>query len=201
MEKLFTQIAEIKIQAERKCRKILRPLGEFSPQIKYWYDKWQAFKALITTKRANKRLKKNLSRLLRRKEINVHKDEEIGDLENQAEFCRKKWREVLIQAKPFSVQHFQMCLAKAVEKEDKLRISEIKGKMNREGAKKIWKAIKHAVKDPRSRSVTRVTREENGDYVTYDTKEDVEEALQKDLGKRFTLANSAPISKSFLGKD
>ena len=36
--KLYKQMTEIRVLAEKKCRKILRPESDFSPTIQMWYD-------------------------------------------------------------------------------------------------------------------------------------------------------------------
>jgi len=46
-ERLSKQIEQIQRHAERHCRKIKRPEGEFSPEVKCWYNKWQAVKNLL----------------------------------------------------------------------------------------------------------------------------------------------------------
>ena len=62
----------------------------------------------------------------------------------------------------------------------------------------MYSTIKRAVREPRSISVVRVAKEVNGERITFETKEEVEKALQDEIGERFTLANSAPIMKTFL---
>ena len=66
--------------------------------------------------------------------------------------------------------------------------------------KKMWLTIKSVVREPRSTSVIKVAKEVNGERITFETKEEVEKALQEEIGERFTLANSAPIMKTFLGE-
>jgi hypothetical protein len=36
--KLYKQMTEIGVHAEKKCRKILRPDSDFSPTVQMWYD-------------------------------------------------------------------------------------------------------------------------------------------------------------------
>ncbi len=45
--KLYKQMTEIKVYAEKKCRKILRPESDFSPTIQMWYDQIHAYLQLI----------------------------------------------------------------------------------------------------------------------------------------------------------
>lgn len=50
IKKLHKQMDEIRVHAEKKCRKLLMPAAEFSPPIQYWYDKIHAYEALIRRK-------------------------------------------------------------------------------------------------------------------------------------------------------
>ena len=45
--KLYRQMKEIRVHAEKKCRKILRPESNFSPTIQLWYDRIHAYLQLI----------------------------------------------------------------------------------------------------------------------------------------------------------
>jgi len=48
--KLYEQITEIRVHAEKDCRKILRPESDFSPTIQMWYDRIHAYLQLIRLK-------------------------------------------------------------------------------------------------------------------------------------------------------
>jgi hypothetical protein len=48
--KLYNQMMEIRVHAKKKCRKILRPDGNFSPTIKIWYNRIHAYLQLIRMK-------------------------------------------------------------------------------------------------------------------------------------------------------
>ncbi len=47
---LYKQMTEIRIYAEKNCRKILRPGNNFSPAIQMWYDRIHAYLQLIRMK-------------------------------------------------------------------------------------------------------------------------------------------------------
>ncbi len=40
--KLYKQMTEIRVHAEKNCRKILRPESDYSPTIQMWYDRIHA---------------------------------------------------------------------------------------------------------------------------------------------------------------
>ena len=53
MDTLDRQMVELQICAEKKCRKIIKPDLEFSPQVQLWHERMQAYKMLIRWKRVN----------------------------------------------------------------------------------------------------------------------------------------------------
>ncbi len=48
--KLYRQMTEIRVHAEKKCRKILHPDRDYSPTVKMWYDRIHAYLQLIRMK-------------------------------------------------------------------------------------------------------------------------------------------------------
>jgi hypothetical protein len=64
----------------------------------------------------------------------------------------------------------------------------------------MWYVIKRMVKDPQSPCVLKVQRVINGKTHKYKVQEDVENAIQQECGIRFSLAHSAPIMSTLLGK-
>jgi hypothetical protein len=48
--KLYWQMTEIRIHAEKKCRKILHPDSSYSPTVQMWYDRIHAYLQLICMK-------------------------------------------------------------------------------------------------------------------------------------------------------
>jgi hypothetical protein len=53
--KLYRQMKEIRVHAEKKCRKILRPERDFSPTIQLWYNRIHAYLQLIRLKEGKTR--------------------------------------------------------------------------------------------------------------------------------------------------
>ncbi len=64
----------------------------------------------------------------------------------------------------------------------------------------MWNLIKRTVKDPHSPSILKVQRVINGETKKYIVQEDVENAIQRECEIRFSLAHSAPIMLTLLGK-
>ena len=50
MIKLYQQMDEIRLHAEKKCRKFMTPAAEFSPTIQHWYDRIHAYIYLLKLK-------------------------------------------------------------------------------------------------------------------------------------------------------
>ncbi len=48
--KLYRQMTEIRVHAEKDCCKIIRPESNFSPTIQMWYDRIHAYLQLIRVK-------------------------------------------------------------------------------------------------------------------------------------------------------
>ncbi len=59
--KLYKQMTEIRVHAEKNCRKILRPESDYSPTIQMWYDRIHAYLQLIRMKEGSA---KNISNIL-----------------------------------------------------------------------------------------------------------------------------------------
>ncbi len=60
--KLYKQMTEIRVHAEKNCRKILRPESNYSPTIQMWYNRIHAYLQLIRMKEGNS---KNIGNILR----------------------------------------------------------------------------------------------------------------------------------------
>ena len=60
--KLYRQMTEIRIHAEKKCRKIMRPDSDYSLTIQMWYDQIHAYLQLI---RLKERKDKNRGNVIR----------------------------------------------------------------------------------------------------------------------------------------
>ncbi len=76
----------------------------------------------------------------------------------------------------------------------------IKQTINQEESKRMWYVIKRMVKDPQSPSVIKVQQVIDGKTHEYEVQEDVEHAIQQECEIRFSLAHSAPVMSTLLGK-
>ncbi len=62
--KLYQQMTEIRVHAEKKCRKILRPDSDYSPTAQMWYDRIHAYLQLVCMKVGKTKKNDNIIRFL-----------------------------------------------------------------------------------------------------------------------------------------
>ncbi len=67
--KLYKQMTEMRVHAEKKCRKILCPDNNFSPTIQMWYDRILAYLQLIRMKEGKTKNPSNILQFARRQHI------------------------------------------------------------------------------------------------------------------------------------
>ncbi len=96
--------------------------------------------------------------------------------------------------------HLHDCLIDAQTKRQHERVRDIKQTINQEKSKRMWYLIKRTVKDPHSPSVHKVQQVLDGETKEYIIQEDMENAIQRECKIRFSLAHSAPIVSTLLGK-
>jgi len=141
METLDRQFVEFQKCAERRCRKIIKPELEFSPQVKLWQERMWAFKALI---RWRKGLACNQTNVLRtagrrlcRKFPNP-RDMTLEEMEAGYEYCKGRKRLLRGTAPELRREHMHTRMMDAKAKKDKERVKAIKQKMARESGGKMW---------------------------------------------------------------
>ena len=198
--KLYKQMSEIRVHAEKNCRKILRPESDFSPTIQMWYDRIHAYLQLIRLQEGKAKNVGNILRFARKQRIPTPEQLTMEELKDGLQFARIRKADLRKQAKGLRKVHLRDCLIDAQTKRQHKRVAAIRQKCNREESKRMWYLIKRTVKDPANPSVLRVQRVVNGEVKEYIVQEDVEEAIQRECEIRFTLAHSAPIMKSLLGE-
>ena len=198
--KLYKQMTEIRVHAEKKCRKILRPESDYSPTIQMWYDRIHAYLQLIRLQEGKAKNAGNILRFARRQHIPSPEQLTMEELKDGLQLARIRKAELRTHAKGLRKVHLRDCLIDAQTKRQHKRVAAIKQKCNREESKRMWYLIKRTVKDPASPSVLKVQRVVNGNVEEYTVQEDVEQAIQRECEVRFTLAHSAPIMKTLLGE-
>ena len=196
--KLHKQMKEIRVHAEKKCRKILCLDSDFSPTIQMWYNHIHAYLQLICLKEGNTRNAGgvNILRFARRQHIEQPEALTMEELKDGLQFACIRKAELRKQSKGLRKVHQRDCLIDAQTKNQHKRVAAIKQKCNREEGKSMWYLIKCTVRDSHSPSVLRVQRVVEGEVKEYTVQEEVEQAIQQECEVRFSLAHSALVMKT-----
>jgi hypothetical protein len=193
-------MTEIRILTEKNLRKILRPDDSFSPMIQMWYDRIHAYLQLIRMKDGKTNNTRNILRFARQQHISKPEELMMEELQDRLQFAWVRKADLQKQAKGLRKVHIQNCLINAIEKKQKSCAAVIKQKIIREESKRMWYLIKQTVKDPQSPSILKVQRVIDGKVKEYEMQEDIKNASQQECKVRFSLAHSAPITSTLLGK-
>jgi hypothetical protein len=197
--KLYQQMTEIRVHAEKKCRKILQSDSNYSPMIQMWYDRIYAYLQLIRTKEGKTKNNGNVICFTARTHIQDPNNLTMEELKDGLRFCRIWKAELHQQAKGLWKVHLSDCLIDAQTKKQHKQVKDIKQTIHWEKSKCMWYLIKQTVKDPHSPSILKVQQVQDGETREYVVQEDVENAIQGECKIRFSLAHSTPIMSSLLG--
>jgi hypothetical protein len=201
MIKLYKQGTEIRIHAEKSCRKILQTNNDFSPTIQMWYNRIHAYlQELIQMKEGKKNNTGIILRFVQPQHINNPEGPTMEELQNGLQFARIQRAELRKQAKGLRKVHICHWLVVAIEKKQKMRMAAIKHRINQEESKMMWYLIKRTVKDPQSPSFPKVQHVLNGETQENKVHKVVENAIQQECKIRFSLAHSTPIMSTLLSK-
>ncbi len=85
--KLYKQMTEIRIHAEKKCRKVLRPESNFSPTGQMWYDRIHAYLQLIRMKEGKTKNTANILRFACRQHIKAPEEFTFDELKDGLQFA------------------------------------------------------------------------------------------------------------------
>jgi hypothetical protein len=160
--KLYKQVTEIKIHAEKNCRKTLQPDNDFTPTIQMWYNRIHAYLQLIRLKEGKTNNMGNILQFAQRQHINNPEGLTMEELQDGLQFARIRRADLRKQAKGLRKVHFRDCLVDSMEKKQKKCTAAIKQTINREESRRMWYLIKRTVRDPQSPSVLKVQCVING---------------------------------------
>jgi hypothetical protein len=114
--KLYRQTTEIRVHAEKKCRKILWPDSNYSPTIQMWYDRIHAYLQLICMKEGKTKNNGNAIRFAVRTHIQDLGNLTLEELKDGLRFCRIWKAELRNQAIGLRKVHLCDCLIDAQTK-------------------------------------------------------------------------------------
>jgi hypothetical protein len=130
-------MTKIRIHAEKGCRKILRPESNFSPTVKMWYDRIQAYLQWIRTKEGKTKNTGNILRFACRQHINALEELTLEELKDGLQFAQIRKADLRKQAKGLRRVHLGDCLIDAQEKKQHKRVATFKLKCQREESKRM----------------------------------------------------------------
>ena len=203
IQTLHSQMHEIRISAERSCRKILKPESAFSPPIKFWYDKIHAYQALVRMKEGTHPHMncRHAIRTALRKNITDPYLLTIKECQESIRLAKIQQREVRKVDVEHRKSHLAQCLQIAIDKDDQSRQNEITKRMRAEHNKRVWGSINRVTRPRSGRACLQTKEEINGVTVTHTSQQNVELSIQRECEHRFRLGHSAPISRTLLGDE
>jgi len=86
--KLYRQMTEIRLHAEKKCRKILRPDSNYSPTVQMWYDRIHAYLQLIRLKEGKAKNVGNIIRFAAQTSIQAPDKLTMEERKDGLRYCR-----------------------------------------------------------------------------------------------------------------
>jgi hypothetical protein len=92
-------MTEIRVHAEKKCRKVLQPKCDYSPTVQMWYDRIHAYLQLIRMKEGKTKNNGNIVRFAARTHIQDPGNLTMEELKDGLRFCRIRKAELCQQAK------------------------------------------------------------------------------------------------------
>ena len=165
--KLYKQMTEIRVHAEKNCRKILRPESDFSPTIQMWCDRIHTYLQLIRLQEGKAKNVGDILCFTRRQHIPQPEQLTMDELKDGLQLAHIRKADLRKQAKGLRKVHLRNCLINAQTKRQHKQVAAIKQRCNQEESKRMWYLIKQIVKDPANPSVLRVQWVVNGEVKDY----------------------------------
>ena len=132
-----------KIHAENKCRKIMTPVSDFSPQIQHWYDSIHVYLALLHLKESDKKYSNSSNTYRFAKNCNIQNPKELTkeELRDSLRYCKIRRAEVRKSSKGLRKVLLRDCLIDARAKNQIGRARGIKQKIDQEYNIRMWYLI------------------------------------------------------------
>jgi hypothetical protein len=128
--KLYKQMSEIRVHAEKNCQKILRPESNFSPTIQMWYDRIHTYLQLIRMKEGKATNAGNIVRFVKQKLIKQPEELTMEELKDGLQFFQIRKAELRKQAKELQKVQLRDCLLDAQSKSQNEFAKAIKQKLH-----------------------------------------------------------------------
>ncbi len=156
MERINKQMEEIQVCAERWCCKLIHPYCCFSNPVKYWHMKCRSYKELIN--RLEGKMKYNSSIVCREKQHDIEQPKSLTMiwLKYGVRFCKARKNLLKKRGRGMWWVHFQNCLIRAMELDDKDKVKDLHQVTAQEESRKIWYSINRVTNDPWTGNIIQV---------------------------------------------
>jgi hypothetical protein len=202
-DRLDTQVVELQVHSEKKCRKICAGDIPCSPDVTLWHKRARIFSQLIRLKEGRVKNGGVVCKKARKLGIVAPSQWTIEELEKGREIA-KAWKRELENTGPFlrdDLLRNKLVEAEAQKNDEKAKA--LREMIDREGNSRMWEQIKWVTSDDAgmSRSVTRVERIEDGIVREYTSQDDIERDVREETQSRFSAAASSPFCQGQLGAE
>lgn len=148
---------QLRLHAERKCRKIMTPEAPFSLEVQHWYDAIHALKQLRNMLiQPNRNYNSANNYCFARRFMNSPKLLTLDQIHSAIKYCRIKQKKARETAEPDQQEMLTNSLAKTDFKGYKKKVAGIRQILSTECNKKNWGIVNAFLDDPRSPPLTSI---------------------------------------------
>ena len=160
---LHNQMDEIRIHAERTCRKLHCSALQFSPTVQYWWNRVQACKRLIKIKKGSNGDLSRASRKANVCEIKEPRLLSIAACEEGLRFAKSRMKSLRHSHKGLRKDHLRARFVEHTAKGHTDKAAGVKSKITQEEDKKMWFFIRRTTRDAVRKAILEVDAfDENG---------------------------------------
>ncbi len=193
------QKRDIQRGGERRCRKIIKPLLPFSPQVQGIDMRWRVYVNMVAWHKKGKPLEgRHVLWAAACAGIKNPKKLTSAECTSGVAACQKLLKEQESQAGHLRQEHLSDRYKLALDLKDKAKCAKIKEIIKREEQWDRWRRINHVTGDPRTGATNLVQCMEGNVMVDIDKAEAMNEEIQRVTERRFNLAQSTPVTTSSL---
>jgi hypothetical protein len=190
---------DIQRGGECRCRKIIKPLLPFSPQVQRIDMRHCGYVNMVAWHKRGKPHKgKSILRVAARAGIENPRKLTAKECAGKAAACQTLLKEQESQAGHLRREHLSNWYELASDLKDTVKCTKIKEIIKREEQRDRWRQINQVTGDPRT-GATNLVQHMEGNTVIYIIKAGaMNKEIQRVMERRFNLARSTPVTKSSL---
>ncbi len=199
VEWIDVQKSNIQRGGECRCRKIIKPLLPFSPQVQRIDMRQRAYVNMVAGHKKGKPLEgRHILRAAARAGIKNPKKLTSAECTSGAAACQKLLKEQESQAGHLRQEHLSNRYKLASDLKDKAKRTKIKEIIKREKQRDRWRRIARVTGDPQTGATNLVQCMEGNVVVDIVEAGAMNKEIQRVTERRFDLARSAPVTTSSL---